>query len=140
MMIDDIDRIENEKVTELTHDWLNFGYTFMDKSNTSRAKQKECIKLLRNTIVKKESSRLKASDLNNQIMKKLSLSRQNIKQLVKLNFDTDTVLNNGYEYWVDLDWKTIQEENNIIPNNKDISEAIYEDDQDDWIPEEDDEL
>lgn len=54
MMIDDIDRIENEKVTGLTHDWLNFGYTFMDKSNTSRDKQKECIKLLRNTIVKKK--------------------------------------------------------------------------------------
>ena len=59
---------------------------------------------------------------------------------MKLNFDTDTVLNNGYEYWIDLDWKTTQEENNIIPNNKEISESIYEDDQDDWIPEEDDEL
>lgn len=143
MMIDDIDRIENEKVTELTHDWLNFGYTFMDKSNTSRAKQKECIKLLRNTIVKKESSRLKASDLNNQIMKKLSLSRQNIKQLVKLNFDTDTVLNNGYEYWIDLDWKTIKEENGIIsisPNDKEINEIDNEDIQDDWVSEEDDEL
>lgn len=140
MMLDDIERIENEKVTGLTHDWLNFGYIFMDKSNISRAKQKECIKLLRNTIVKKENSRLKVSDLNNQIKKKLSLSSQNIKQLVKLNFDTDTVLNNGYECWVGLDWKTIQEENNIIPNNKEISESIYEDDQDDWIPEEDDEL
>lgn len=50
---------------------------------------------------------------------------------MKLNFDTDTVLNNGYEYWIDLDWKTTQEENNIIPNNKEISESIYEDDQDD---------
>ena len=140
MMIDDIDRIENEKVTGLTHDWLNFGYTFMDKPNTSRDKQKECIKLLRNTIVKKESSRLKVSDLNNQIKKKLSLSSQNINQLVKLNFDTDTVRNNGYEYWVDLDWKMTQEENNIILNNKEISESIYEDDQDDWIPEEDNEL
>ena len=59
MMIDDIDRIENEKVTELTHDWLNFGYVFMDKSNTSRDKQKECIKLLRNTIVKKKVTDLK---------------------------------------------------------------------------------
>ena len=140
MMIDDIGRIENEKVTELTHDWLNFGYIFMDKSNISRTKQKECIKLLRNTIIKKESSRLKVSDLNNQIKKKMSLSSQNIKQLVKLNFDTDTVLNNGYEYWVGLDWKTIQEESNIIPNDKEISESIYEDDQDDWLPEEDDEL
>ena len=140
MMIDDIDRIENEKVTGLTHDWLNFGYTFMDKSNTSRDKQKECIKLLRNTIVKKESSRLKVSDLNNQIKKKLSLSSQNIKQLVKLNFDTDTVLNNGYEYWVDLDRKTKQEENNITPNDKEINEIDNEYIQDDWIPEEYDEL
>ena len=48
--------------------------------------------------------------------------------------------NNGYECWVGLDWKTIQEENNIIPNDKEISESIYEDDQDDWLPEEDDEL
>ena len=54
MMIDDIGRIENEKVTELTHDWLNFGYIFMDKSNISRTKQKECIKLLRNTIIKRK--------------------------------------------------------------------------------------
>lgn len=143
MMIDDIDRIENEKVTELTHDWLNFGYVFMDKSNTSRDKQKECIKLLRNTIVKKESSRLKVSDLNNQIKRKLSLSSQNIKQLVKLNFDTGTVLNNGYEYWIDLDWKTIKEENGIIsisPNDKEINEIDNEDIQDDWVSEEDDEL
>ena len=143
MMIDDIDRIENEKVTELTHDWLNFGYVFMDKSNTSRDKQKECIKLLRNTIVKKESSRLKVSDLNNQIKRKLSLSSQNIKQLVKLNFDTGTVLNNGYVYWIDLDWKTIKEENGIIsisPNDKEINEIDNEDIQDDWVSEEDDEL
>lgn len=142
MMIDDINRIENEKVTELTHDWLNFGYIFMDKSNISRAKQKECIKLLRNTIVKKESSRLKVSDLNNKIekMSRSSLSRQNINQLVKLNFDAHTVLNDGYKYWVDLDWKTIQEENGIIPispNDKEINELIYEDDQDDWLSEED---
>lgn len=142
MLIDDINRIENEKVTELTHDWLNFGYTFMDKSNIARAKQKECIKLLRNTIVKKESSRLKVSELNNKIekMSRSSLSRQNINQLVKLNFDAHTVLNDGYKYWVDLDWKTIQEEDNIIPNDKEISELIYEDDQDDWVSEEDDEL
>ena len=114
----------------------------MDKSNISRAKQKECIKLLRNTIIKKESSRLKVSDLNNKIEKMSisSLSRQNINQLVKLNFDAHTVLNDGYKYWVDLDWKTIQEENSIIPispNDKEISELIYEDDQDDWLAEED---
>lgn len=47
MMIDDINRIENEKVTELTHDWLNFGYTFIDKSNTSRAKQKNVLNYLK---------------------------------------------------------------------------------------------
>ena len=135
MIIDDIDRIENEKVTELTHDWLNFGY----KSNISRAKQKECIKLLRNTIVKKESSRLKVSDLNNKIekMSKSSLSRQNINQLVKLNFDAHTVLNDGYKYWVDLDWKTVQEENNIILNDKEINGIVDEDAQEDWITEED---
>lgn len=70
----------------------------------------------------------------------MSLSSQNIKQLVKLNFDTDTVLNNGYEYWVDLDRKTTQEENNIIPNDKEINEIDNEYIQDDWIPEEYDEL
>ncbi|MRH32179.1 hypothetical protein, partial [Limosilactobacillus reuteri] len=143
MMIDDINRIENEKVTELTHEWLNFGYVFMDKSNTSRDKQKECIKLLRNTIVKKERSRLKVSDLNNQIKRKLSLSSQNIKHVVKFNFDTGAVINNGYDYWIDLDWKTIKEENGIIsisPNDKEINEIDNEDIQDDWVSEEDDEL
>lgn len=140
MMIDDIDRIENEKVTGLTHDWLNFGYTFMDKSNTSKAKQKECIKLLRNTIVKKESSRLKVSALNKYVKQTINLSSQNIKQLVKLNFDTDTVLNDGYEYWIDLGWKTTQEENNFISNDKEINEIDNEDIQDDWVSEEDDEL
>ena len=59
---------------------------------------------------------------------------------MKLNFDTDTVLNNGYEYWVDLDRKTTQEENNIIPNDKEINEIDNEYIQDDWIPEEYDEL
>lgn len=137
MMIDDINRIENEKVTELTHDWLNFGYTFIDKSNTSRAKQKECIKLLKSTIVKKESSRLKVSDLNKYVKQTNNLSSQNIKQLVKLNFDTDTVLNDGYEYWIDLGWKTTQEENNFISNDKEINEIDNEDMQDDWLSEED---
>lgn len=137
MMIDDINRIENEKVTELTHDWLNFGYTFIDKSNTSRAKQKESIKLLKSTIVKKESSRLKVSDLNKYVKQTNNLSSQNIKQLVKLNFDTDTVLNDGYEYWIDLGWKTTQEENNFISNDKEINEIDNEDMQDDWLSEED---
>ena len=137
MMTNDIDRIENEKVMVLTHDWLNFGYIFMDKSNISRAKQKECIKLLKSTIVKKESSRLKVSDLNKYVKKTNNLSSQNIKQLVKLNFDTDTVLNDGYEYWIDLGWKTVQEENNIILNDKEINRIVDEDAQEDWITEED---
>ena len=47
MMTNDIDRIENEKVMELTHDWLNFGYIFMDKSNISRAKQKNVLNYLK---------------------------------------------------------------------------------------------
>ena len=62
---------------------------------------------------------------------------------MKLNFDTDTVLKNGYEYWIDLDWKTIKEENGIIPispNDKEINEIDNEDIQDDWVSEEDDEL
>ena len=56
---------------------------------------------------------------------------------MKLNFDTDTVLNDGYEYWIDLGWKTVQEENNIILNDKEINRIVDEDAQEDWITEED---
>ena len=56
---------------------------------------------------------------------------------MKLNFDTDTVLNDGYEYWIDLGWKTTQEENNFISNDKEINEIDNEDMQDDWLSEED---
>ena len=50
------------------------------------------------------------------------------------------MLKDGYEYWINLDWKTMQEENNFILNDKEINEIDNEDIQDDWVSEEDDEL
>ena len=50
------------------------------------------------------------------------------------------MLTDGYEYWIDLGWKTTQEENNFILNDKEINEIDNEDIQDDWVTEEDDEL
>ena len=33
------------------------------------------------------------------------MSSQVIKQLIQANFDTQTKLYNGYDYWIDLGWK-----------------------------------
>ena len=46
----DIEYLENSRVTEITHDWLNFGYEFVSSRSVSNANQKACINLLRKLI------------------------------------------------------------------------------------------
>ena len=45
----DIEYLENSRVTEITHDWLNFGYEFVSSRSVSNANQKACINLLQKT-------------------------------------------------------------------------------------------
>lgn len=70
------------------------------------------------------------------------MSSQVIKQLIQANFDTQTKLYNGYDYWIDLGWKEadkkeihdISKKDNIISldKNENITdiELLYEDDLD----------
>lgn len=101
----DIEYLENSRVTEITHDWLNFGYEFVSSRSASIANQKECINLLRKLIEIKPGSRIKVSELNKVINEEIKVSSQVIKQLIQANFDTQTKLYNGYDYWIDLGWK-----------------------------------
>ena len=63
----DIEYLENSRVTEITHDWLNFGYEFVSNGSVSNANQKACINLLRKLIEIKSGSRIKVSELNKVI-------------------------------------------------------------------------
>ncbi|SCS78859.1 DUF5906 domain-containing protein [Staphylococcus caeli] len=133
----DIEYLENSRVTEITHDWLNFGYEFVSSRSASIANQKACINLLKKIIISKSGSRVSASELNNIIKKDISISSQVIKQLIQANFDTQTKLNNGYDYWVDIDWKEIDEKDTMISLDKSENvtddKLLYEDDLDlDW--------
>ena len=56
----DIEYLENSRVTEITHDWLNFGYEFVSSRSVSNANQKACINLLRKLIEIKSGSRIKS--------------------------------------------------------------------------------
>ncbi|MEB7397817.1 DUF5906 domain-containing protein [Staphylococcus epidermidis] len=141
----DIEYLENSRVTEITHDWLNFGYEFVSSRSASIANQKACINLLRKLIEIKPGSRIKVSELNKVINEEIKVSSQVIKQLIQANFDTQTKLYNGYDYWIDLGWKEadkkeihdISEKDNIISldKNKNITddEALDEENLDfDW--------
>ncbi|WP_210144092.1 DUF5906 domain-containing protein [Staphylococcus sp. GDY8P94P] len=101
----DTEKLENERVTEITHDWLNFGYKFVSSKSASIANQKACINLLRKRIEIKKGSRIKVSKLNKVINEEFNVSAQVIKQLIQGNFNVQTKLRDGYEFWVDLDWK-----------------------------------
>lgn len=101
----DTEKLENERVTEITHDWLNFGYEFVFSKSASIANQKACINLLRKRIEIKKGSRIKVSKLNKVINEEFNVSAQVIKQLIQGNFNVQTKLRDGYEFWVDLDWK-----------------------------------
>ena len=105
MISEDIERLENERVTEITHDWLNFGYEFVPSKSASIASQKACIDLLKEIIVRKSGSRVYAPNINNIIKPKTNLSSQVINKLVQANFNVKSILNDGNKYWVDLAWK-----------------------------------
>ena len=100
----DIEYLENSRVTEISHDWLNFGYEFVS-SNQQVLQIRKCINLLRKLIEIKPGSRIKVSELNKVINEEIKVSSQVIKQLIQANFDTQTKLYNGYDYWIDLGWK-----------------------------------
>lgn len=141
----DIEYLQNDRVTEISHEWLNFGYEFVSSKSASIANQKACINLLRKLIEIKPGSRIKVSELNKVINEEIKVSSQVIKQLIQANFDTQTKLYNGYDYWIDLGWKEadkkeihdISEKDNIISldKNENITddEALYEENLDfDW--------
>ncbi|AQM40966.1 DNA primase [Staphylococcus cohnii] len=141
----DIEYLENSRVTEITHDWLNFGYEFVSSRSASIANQKACINLLRKLIAIKPGSRIKVSELNKVINEEIKVSSQVIKQVIQANFDTQTKLYNGYDYWIDLGWKEADkkeihdtsEKDNIISldKNENITddEALDEENLDfDW--------
>ena len=141
----DIEYLQNDRVTEISHDWLNFGYEFVSSKSASIANQKACINLLRKLIEIKPGSRIKVSELNKVINEEIKVSSQVIKQLIQANFDTQTKLYNGYDYWIDLGWKeadkkeihNISEKDNIISldKNENITddEALDEENLDfDW--------
>ncbi|MDK9864138.1 DUF5906 domain-containing protein [Staphylococcus equorum] len=141
----DIEYLQNDRVTEISHDWLNFGYEFVSSKSASIANQKACINLLRKLIEIKPGSRIKVSVLNKVINEEIKVSSQVIKQLIQANFDTQTKLYNGYDYWIDLGWKEadkkeihdISKKDNIISldKNENITddEALDEENLDfDW--------
>ncbi|MBL0378014.1 MULTISPECIES: DUF5906 domain-containing protein [Staphylococcus] len=141
---DDVEKIENERVTELSHDWLNFGYKFVPSRSASIANQKVGINLIKNLIKKESKSRVKVSELNDVIKEEIVLSSKVINDLMKDNFDAQIKTYNGYDYWGDFAWKdddkvtrNPSKVDNIIKFDKDQSiadtEAFYEDDLDsDW--------
>ncbi len=142
---EDIEYLENERVTEISHDWLNFGYEFVSSKSASIENQKACINLLKNLVKIEPGSRINVSELNQLVNKETKTSKQVIRQLIQANFDTQTKLHNGYGYWHDLSWKNtvdkikhnLPQVDNTIPFNKDESitdtETFYEDDLDfDW--------
>ncbi|GEQ06268.1 DNA primase [Staphylococcus gallinarum] len=141
---DDVEKIENERVTELSHDWLNFGYKFVPSRSASIANQKVGINLIKKLIKKESKSRVKVSELNDVIKEEIVLSSKVINDLMKDNFDAQIKTYNGYDYWGDFAWKDYDKVtrnppkvDNIIKFDKDQSiadtEAFYEDDLDsDW--------
>lgn len=141
----EVECLENNRVTEVSHDWLNFEYEFVSSRSASIANQKACINLLRKLIEIKPGSRIKVSELNKVINEEIKVSSQVIKQLIQANFDTQTKLYNGYDYWIDLGWKEadkkeihdISKKDNIISldKNENITddEALDEENLDfDW--------
>lgn len=133
---EDIEYLENERVTEISHDWLNFGYEFVSSKSASIENQKACINILRELIKNESGSRLKVADINDAIKKEINISSQVIKKLILANFDTQTKQYDGYEHFSGLGWKeethNIATINNIIPFDKGEgitdTEAFYDDD------------
>ncbi|HDT9280633.1 TPA: DNA primase [Staphylococcus pseudintermedius] len=128
----DIEYLQNDRVTEISHDWLNFGYEFVSSRSVSNANQKACIDLLRKLIAIKPGSRIKVSRLNEVIRDEIKVSSQVINDLVQANFNVQSRLNNGYKYWVDLGWKETDKKDDMISfdENENVTddEFLYEDD------------
>ncbi len=128
----DIEYLQNDRVTEISHDWLNFGYEFVSSRSVSNAHQKACINLLRKLIEIKPGSRIKVSRLNEVIRDEIKVSSQVINDLVQANFNVQSRLNNGYKYWVDLGWKETDKKDDMISFDKNENvtddEFLYEDD------------
>ncbi|MBF9290189.1 DNA primase [Staphylococcus haemolyticus] len=128
----DIEYLENSRVTEITHDWLNFGYEFVSSRSVSIPNQKACINLLRKLTAIKPGSRIKVSRLNEVIREEIKVSSQVINDLVQANFNVQSRLNNGYKYWVDLGWKETDKKDDMISFDKNENvtddEFLYEDD------------
>ena len=128
----DIEYLQNDRVTEISHDWLNFGYEFVSSKSANIAHQKACINLLRKLIEIKPGSRIKVSRLNEVIRDEIKLSSQVINDLVQANFNVQSRLNNGYKYWVDLGWKETDKKDDMISFDKNENvtddEFLYEDD------------
>lgn len=127
----DIEYLENSRVTEITHDWLNFGYEFVSSRSVSIPNQKACINLLRKLTAIKPGSRIKVSRLNEVIKDEIKVSSQVINDLVQANFNVQSRLNNGYTYWVDLGWKETDKKDDMISfdENENVTddEFLYED-------------
>ena len=128
----DIEYLQNDRVTEISHDWLNFGYEFVSSKSANIAHQKACINLLRKLIEIKPGSRIKVSRLNEVIRDEIKVSSQVINDLVQANFNVQSRLNNGYKYWVDLGWKETDKKADMISFDKNENvtddEFLYEDD------------
>lgn len=128
----DIEYLENSRVTEITHDWLNFGYEFVSSRSVSIPNQKACINLLRKLTAIKPGSRIKVSRLNEVIRDEIKVSSQVINDLVQANFNVQSRLNNGYKYWIDLGWKETDKKDDMISfdENENVTddEFLYEDD------------
>ena len=128
----DIEYLQNDRVTEISHDWLNFGYEFVSSKSANIAHQKACINLLRKLIEIKPGSRIKVSRLNEVIRDEIKVSSQVINDLVQANFNVQSRLNNGYKYWVDLGWKETDKKDDMIlfDENENVTddEFLYEDD------------
>ena len=134
--------LENERVTELTHNWLNFGYIFISSKSVNLNSQKACINLLRKSIEIKDGSSIKVSYLNEVIKKEINVSSQVIKQLIQANYEVQIKRYDGYEYWIGLDWKksdrqvTYSEEAGLTQFDENVSitdsELLYEEDFWEW--------
>lgn len=127
-----IECLENNRVTKISHDWLNFGYEFVSSRSVSIANQKACINLLGKLIEIKPGSRIKVSRLNEVIRDEIKVSSQVINDLLQANFNVQSRLNNGYKYWVDLGWKETDKKDDMISFDKNENvtddEFLYEDD------------
>ena len=135
-----IECLENNRVTEISHDWLNFGYEFVFSRSVSIANQKACVDLLKKLIKNESGSRVYLSELNRAVKRELNISPQVINDLVQANFNLQSRLNSGYKYWVDLGWKEPDkkehhnnlDKTNIIAFDKNENvtddELLYEDD------------